>query len=70
MRTTVFACTIVLVATALSVQWGQAADINWRHSHGNYRVASLAHAYGPCREGWWQTLRYGHVRPYWGLRCR
>ena len=23
-----------------------------------------------CREGWWQTLRFGHVRPRWGVRCR
>jgi hypothetical protein len=23
-----------------------------------------------CRLGWWQTLRYGHVRPQWGIRCR
>ncbi len=24
---------------------------------------------GVCSEGWWQTLRYGHVRPQWGIRC-
>jgi hypothetical protein len=24
---------------------------------------------GACSVGWWQTLRYGHVRPEWGLRC-
>jgi hypothetical protein len=23
----------------------------------------------PCRTGWWQTLRYGHVRPHWGTVC-
>jgi hypothetical protein len=23
----------------------------------------------PCRVGWWQTLRYGHVRPHWGTVC-
>jgi hypothetical protein len=23
----------------------------------------------PCRTGWWQTLRYGHVRPHWGTLC-
>jgi hypothetical protein len=22
-----------------------------------------------CSVGWWQTLRYGHVRPVWGVRC-
>jgi hypothetical protein len=24
---------------------------------------------GACSVGWWQTLRYGHVRPQWGVRC-
>jgi hypothetical protein len=24
---------------------------------------------GGCSVGWWQTLRYGHVRPQWGVRC-
>ena len=24
---------------------------------------------GACSVGWWQTLRYGHVRPRWGVRC-
>ncbi len=28
-----------------------------------------AHYADYCRLGWWQTLRYGHVRPYWGIRC-
>jgi hypothetical protein len=23
----------------------------------------------PCRTGWWQTLRYGHVRSHWGTVC-
>jgi len=23
-----------------------------------------------CSLGWWQTLRFGHVRPSWGIRCR
>jgi hypothetical protein len=22
-----------------------------------------------CRVGWWQTLRYGHVRPRWSMIC-
>jgi hypothetical protein len=25
--------------------------------------------YEGCSVGWWQTLRYGHVRPQWGVRC-
>ena len=22
-----------------------------------------------CRVGWWQSLRFGQVRPYWAVRC-
>jgi hypothetical protein len=38
------------------------------HSHVAY-VETVAD-YGSCRTGWWQTLRYGHVRPVWGSWCR
>jgi hypothetical protein len=37
------------------------------------RVASLervSYPPGECRVGWWQTLRAGHVRPHWAIRCR
>jgi hypothetical protein len=36
-----------------------------------YRPYASYHASyeGACSVGWWQTLRYGHVRPQWGVRC-
>jgi hypothetical protein len=35
-----------------------------------YRAPAGYGAYeGACSVGWWQTLRYGHVRPQWGVRC-
>jgi hypothetical protein len=33
-----------------------------------YAGPALAHE-SACSLGWWQTLRYGHVRPVWGVRC-
>jgi hypothetical protein len=51
------------------------ADGYYRHyRHHAARVAYAGpgpdYAYGGvCSEGWWQTLRYGHVRPQWGVRC-
>jgi hypothetical protein len=66
-------CAIVLLATTLPLERATAADRSWRRHTGHYRVARLELAstyYGSCREGWWQSLRYGHVQPYWGLRCR
>lgn len=49
-----------------------AAD-GWTHNH-HYkdRVAYVEYApdYSACRTGWWQSLRYGHVRPHWGTWCR
>jgi hypothetical protein len=39
----------------------------YRH-HASYVEATPD--YSNCREGWWQTLRYGHVRPVWGTWCR
>jgi hypothetical protein len=38
----------------------------YRH-YANVEATVLANA--PCRTGWWQTLRYGHVRPHWGTLC-
>jgi hypothetical protein len=45
------------------------------YRHGWSRLYHVAEAavledYRGCDAGWWQTLRFGHVRPYWGLRCR
>jgi hypothetical protein len=38
-----------------------------RHAHSAYADLYSADA---CRIGWWQTLRYGHIRPRWGAWCR
>lgn len=40
------------------------------HKHHAYVAYDYGPDYGPCRIGWWQTLRYGHVRPAWGEWCR
>lgn len=40
------------------------------HAHIAYVEYVPTPAYGACRTGWWQTLRYGHVQPTWGTWCR
>jgi hypothetical protein len=53
---------VVLAALVLvSSGPGRADDRPYRPYAGPYD--------GACSVGWWQTLRYGHVRPQWGLRC-
>ncbi len=43
---------------------------HYRHHAARVAYAAPDMAYGnACSEGWWQTLRYGHVRPQWGVRC-
>jgi hypothetical protein len=32
-------------------------------------IEATAPISAPCRVGWWQTLRYGHVGPHWGTVC-
>jgi hypothetical protein len=39
-----------------------------QHRHPTYTEPDLTYD-SVCSVGWWQTLRYGHVRPYWGIRC-
>jgi hypothetical protein len=36
--------------------------------HAAYFDATALY-YSPCRTGWWQSLRHGHVRPHWGTIC-
>lgn len=40
----------------------------YKHPHAAYVEA--VPDYGVCRVGWWQTVRYGHVRPQWAEYCR
>jgi hypothetical protein len=42
----------------------------YRHHGDRGAYAAPDPAYeNVCSAGWWQTLRYGHVRPQWGIRC-
>jgi hypothetical protein len=41
-----------------------------RHQPSHFAFADPDFRYwSSCGVGWWQTLRYGHVQPYWGVRC-
>jgi hypothetical protein len=46
------------------------ADGYSRHYRRHASYVESVPEYSTCREGWWQTLRYGHVRPVWGTWCR
>jgi len=63
----------VLTMAMLFVQIGIGSADEWGHHH-HYRLTRVTYVdapeYGACRVGWWQTLRYGHVRPVWGAWCR
>jgi hypothetical protein len=67
---------LVLVCIIMVVQTAPGAADEWgaRHHYWHHHYARLAYAnytgYGACRVGWWQTLRYGHVRPVWASWCR
>ena len=43
-----------------------------KQSHGAYHTSWVYRpsVYNYCRVGWWQTLRYGKVRPRWAAFCR
>ncbi len=66
---TIGALTVVII---LGHTTPGAADGSVPHRYYKHHVAYVEYvpAYGACRTGWWQTLRYGHVRPYWGTWCR
>jgi hypothetical protein len=64
----------VLAALTLAQLDPVMADGPYRYGRHSPRVAYAEpvpdYAYGgACSVGWWQTLRYGHVRPQWGVRC-
>jgi hypothetical protein len=65
---------LAAVAGLLSADIASAADLDVRtRGVRARRVAALeqvVYTPGECRVGWWQTLRAGHVRPLWGVRCR
>jgi hypothetical protein len=52
---------------------GADRNASLRDSKKHQRMAYLDAApvnYEFCQTGWWQTLRYGHVRPQWRTGCR
>jgi hypothetical protein len=59
-------CILVLPGLA-GPDLASANGYQWKHQwhHG----IALVEPRPPCEVGWWQTLRYGHVRPRWGMRC-
>jgi hypothetical protein len=71
------AAIFALVCTILFAQIAPGSAHEWsprhhykHHRHGHMVYAAYVADYGACRVGWWQTLRYGHVRPVWGAWCR
>jgi hypothetical protein len=64
---------LALAALTLAQLDPAMADGFYRQNpHHGDRVAYAAPdpAYeNACSVGWWQTLRYRHVRPQWGIRC-
>jgi hypothetical protein len=67
------AAALLLAALTLGQHNSVMADeIHRQHRHHPLRFAFAEPdlTYGnSCSVGWWQTMRYGHVRPYWGVRC-
>jgi hypothetical protein len=61
---------VLVVLTALTQFDPVMADGYYRPYRHRVAYAGPDPAYdGACSVGWWQTLRYGHVRPSWGVRC-
>ena len=66
-------CAVTATLVLAHITPGAADGWAYRHHHYRHRVAYVEYAPddgGACRVGWWQTLRYGHVRPRWGTWCR
>lgn len=64
---------LALIMLTLEVTAGFADGVAHHHRrhHSHVSYVEYVPAYGEaCRSGWWQTLRYGHVRPKWRTWCR
>jgi hypothetical protein len=67
----------ILLAILLALAALMPAQLDPAMADGFYRQYRHRVAYAApdaayeniCSAGWWQTLRYGHVRPQWGIRC-
>jgi hypothetical protein len=74
-RLSAIALAIPLVVAALTLAQLDPAVADgffrqYRHHGDRVAYAAPDRAYeNVCSAGWWQTLRYGHVRPQWGIRC-
>jgi hypothetical protein len=42
---------------------------HWKRYHHTVYSDPPTFSNTSCHIGWWQTLRYGHVRPHWGTIC-
>jgi hypothetical protein len=61
---------VLLVLTVLIIaQFDPAMAIGYSSRHRVAYAGSDPASDSACSVGWWQTLRYGHVRPRWGIRC-
>jgi len=70
-RSTAFiVATAALIVAALQIGPVAAASRYQRLDARHVAYTDVATDYYPCRLGWWQSLRFGHVRPQWGTRCR
>ena len=58
---------LIQIAPAMADEWGP--HHHFRH-HRHLAYVEYVPESGACRVGWWQTLRYGHVRPHWAVWCR
>lgn len=63
----VIAICAVVLAGLIVPDVASADGYRWKHKR-YHRIASVG-PWPACEVGWWQTLRYGHVRPRWGMRC-
>jgi hypothetical protein len=63
----VIAICILVLAGLAAPDLASANGYRWKHQR-YYRVAWVE-PWPACEFGWWQTLRYGHVRPRGGWRC-
>jgi hypothetical protein len=64
---------LALVILLVHIAPGSTHGWEYRRHTGHHTHVAYVEAvpdYGACRIGWWQTLRYGHVRPIWGSWCR
>lgn len=77
MKRTLTPASAILVLAGLilfaQTQRGRADEAGYRQHHRHHPhlfYAQYVPQPGACRVGWWQSLRYGHARPYWATWCR